>query len=172
VISLDVLIAQCSCDLDTGSQATLNRTVTEVTPDASKCQNCEPNLTIKGVRDARTLSKLHPRFIGAVSVGAILGGMSVRFSTAAAAACLSLWAVAGAFAAAPPPRGANVPVAAAPAASSSTASTTAAGAPAAPSGEAAAKHAKRTACLKDAKTRKLVGAEKTSFLKACIAAPP
>jgi hypothetical protein len=40
-----------------------------------------------------------------------------------------------------------------------------------PLGDAAAKHAKRTACLKDAKTKKLVGAEKTSFLKSCIAAP-
>jgi len=38
-------------------------------------------------------------------------------------------------------------------------------------GDAAAKHAKRTVCLKDAKTRKLVGAEKTAFLKDCIAAP-
>jgi hypothetical protein len=35
----------------------------------------------------------------------------------------------------------------------------------------AAKHAKRTACLKDAKTRKLIGAEKTAFLKTCIDAP-
>ena len=41
---------------------------------------------------------------------------------------------------------------------------------AAPSGDAAAKHAKRTACLKDAKTNKLVGAEKAAFLKNCIAA--
>jgi len=32
-----------------------------------------------------------------------------------------------------------------------------------PSGDAAAKHAKRTACLKDAKTKKLVGADKTAF---------
>jgi psiF repeat len=39
------------------------------------------------------------------------------------------------------------------------------------SGDAAAKHAKRTACLKEAKTKKLVGADKTSFLKSCIAAP-
>jgi hypothetical protein len=39
------------------------------------------------------------------------------------------------------------------------------------SGDAAAKHAKRTACLKDAKVRKLVGADKTAFLKSCIAAP-
>jgi hypothetical protein len=48
---------------------------------------------------------------------------------------------------------------------------TAPGAAASPSGEAAAKHAKRTACLKSAKEKKLVGADKASFLKACIAAP-
>jgi len=35
----------------------------------------------------------------------------------------------------------------------------------------AAKHAKRRACLKDAKTRKLIGAEKTAFLKNCLDAP-
>jgi hypothetical protein len=34
--------------------------------------------------------------------------------------------------------------------------------------DAAAKHAKRTACLAEAKTRKLVGAEKTAYLKDCI----
>jgi hypothetical protein len=39
------------------------------------------------------------------------------------------------------------------------------------SSDAAAKHAKRTACLKEAKTKKLMGADKTSFLKNCIAAP-
>jgi hypothetical protein len=38
-------------------------------------------------------------------------------------------------------------------------------------GDAAAKHAKRTACLKDAKSKKLVGAEKNAFVKNCIAAP-
>ena len=37
--------------------------------------------------------------------------------------------------------------------------------------DAAAKHAKRTACLKDAKTRKLVGADKSAFLKGCMDAP-
>ena len=37
--------------------------------------------------------------------------------------------------------------------------------------DAAAKHAKRTACLKDAKTKKLVGADKTAFLKGCMDAP-
>jgi hypothetical protein len=38
-------------------------------------------------------------------------------------------------------------------------------------GDAAAKHAKRTACLKNAKTQKLVGAKKTAFVKDCVAAP-
>jgi hypothetical protein len=37
--------------------------------------------------------------------------------------------------------------------------------------DAAAKHAKRTACLQESKARKLVGADKTAFLKTCIAAP-
>jgi psiF repeat len=35
----------------------------------------------------------------------------------------------------------------------------------------AAKHAKRTACLKDAKNKKLIGADRSAFLKDCIAAP-
>jgi hypothetical protein len=39
-------------------------------------------------------------------------------------------------------------------------------------GDPAAKHAKRTACLKESKVRKLVGAEKTAFLKECTGAPP
>jgi hypothetical protein len=47
--------------------------------------------------------------------------------------------------------------------------TAAAGEPAA--GDAAAKHAKRTACLKDAKAKKLVGVEKNAFVKNCIAVP-
>jgi hypothetical protein len=38
-------------------------------------------------------------------------------------------------------------------------------------GDAAAKHVKRTACLKEAKTKKMLGAEKTAFLKSCIEAP-
>lgn len=42
---------------------------------------------------------------------------------------------------------------------------------ASPASDAAAKHAKRTACLKDAKAKKLVGADKTAFLKTCLAAP-
>ena len=39
------------------------------------------------------------------------------------------------------------------------------------SSDAAAKHARRTACLKEAKTRKLVGAEKNAYVKNCIAVP-
>jgi hypothetical protein len=84
----------------------------------------------------------------------------------AATVCLSLAPVAGAFAAAPPAQPADAPAAAPAPAKPSPATPTAP-----PSGDAAAKHAKRTACLKDAKTKKLVGAEKTSFLKNCIAAP-
>jgi hypothetical protein len=76
----------------------------------------------------------------------------MRLCAATAAACLSL-TVAGVYADAP---AAVKPVAAAPASSAN---------------DAAAKHAKRTACLKDAKTKKLVGAEKTAFLKNCIDAP-
>jgi hypothetical protein len=52
---------------------------------------------------------------------------------------------------------------------SAASATSAATTPAA--GDAAAKHAKRTACLQEAKTKKLVGTEKTAFLRDCIAAP-
>jgi hypothetical protein len=37
--------------------------------------------------------------------------------------------------------------------------------------DAAARHAKRTACLKSAKAKKLLGADKTAFIKNCVAAP-
>ena len=42
--------------------------------------------------------------------------------------------------------------------------------PDAPASDAAARHAKRTACLKQARAKKLVGAEKNSFIKDCVAA--
>jgi hypothetical protein len=78
--------------------------------------------------------------------------------------------MAGGFAAAPPALRAGVPEASAPASSVPAAAKPApAPPPASPTGDAAAKHAKRTACLKDAKAKKLVGAEKTAFLKSCIA---
>lgn len=38
--------------------------------------------------------------------------------------------------------------------------------------EAAARHAKRTSCLKEARARKLMGAGKKAFIKSCIDAPP
>lgn len=37
--------------------------------------------------------------------------------------------------------------------------------------DAAAKHAHRTACLRDARKKKLLGADKTAFLKNCIGVP-
>jgi hypothetical protein len=37
--------------------------------------------------------------------------------------------------------------------------------------DAAARHARRTACLKDAKAKKLIGDDKAAFLKTCIDAP-
>ena len=37
--------------------------------------------------------------------------------------------------------------------------------------EAAARHAKRTACLKEAKAKKLVGAQRAAFVKDCVAKP-
>ena len=96
----------------------------------------------------------NPRFIERFMRSVILAEMSTRFSTLAAALILSLPAMAGPDAR--PGQSAGAPAAAA---------------PAAPSGDAAAKHAKRTMCLNSAKIKKLVGAEKASFLKACIAAP-
>jgi hypothetical protein len=42
---------------------------------------------------------------------------------------------------------------------------------AAPS-DAAEKHIKRTACLKEAKAKKLVGEQKNAFIKNCVDAPP
>ena len=106
----------------------------------------------------------------------------MRFPTVAAAVCLGLYSVASGLAAAPQAHIADIPATPAPATAAPTAPAPATQAPAtakpsptapaaAPSGDAAAKHAKRTACLKEAKARKLVGADKTSFLQGCIAAP-
>jgi len=35
----------------------------------------------------------------------------------------------------------------------------------------AARHAKRTACIKEARAKRLLGAEKTQFIRDCVAAP-
>ena len=44
-------------------------------------------------------------------------------------------------------------------------------APSAADNEAAAKHAKRTLCLKQAKSKKLIGAQKAAYIKDCLNAP-
>jgi hypothetical protein len=78
----------------------------------------------------------------------------MRLALAATALCLSFLVLAALPA---------TPQASAPAATAPTATQVA--------NEAAARHAKRTNCLKEAKVRKLIGAEKTAFLKSCIDAP-
>jgi hypothetical protein len=83
----------------------------------------------------------------------------MRLAFAASALCLSALGLGFLTQAAQP---VTPPAAAAPA--------TTASSPAAVS-DAAAKHLKRTACLKEAKAKKLIGADKTAFLKSCIEAP-
>jgi hypothetical protein len=77
----------------------------------------------------------------------------MRFCVPAAVLCASL--VASAAAAAAPPSSPPAPT-----------PTTAPN-----DSDAAAKHAKLTECLKEAKSRKLVGAEKTAFIKDCTSKP-
>jgi hypothetical protein len=84
----------------------------------------------------------------------------MRPAFTASALCLSILVFAAQQATSETP----APSVATPSATTAPASTTA--------GDAAAKHAKRTACLKETKARKLLGAEKTAFLKDCISAPP
>ena len=92
--------------------------------------------------------------------------MTFRFTFAATACWISLAAFAALAAAsasdAPAPRDKL---------SAATASfgATPAGTPAAAlAADLAAKHAKRTACLKDAKSKKLVGVAKTSYISHCV----
>jgi hypothetical protein len=93
----------------------------------------------------------------------------MRFLPPAVALLLALSALAGwdpASAASPStaPAGAAAPVAASAAkpANANTGSS---------ADEAAAKHAKRTACIHQARAKKLVGAPKTAFIKGCIGTP-
>jgi hypothetical protein len=104
-----------------------------------------------------TLSKFHARTIGAATPKRYAGNRSakettVRISFTAAALCFCLMPPAGAVA--DSSAAAATPVSSAPNADAA----------------AAAKHAKLTACRKDAKTKKLVGAEKTAYLEKCLAA--
>ncbi|HMH87492.1 MAG TPA: hypothetical protein VK523_02540 [Steroidobacteraceae bacterium] len=85
----------------------------------------------------------------------------MRLAFTASALCLSILVSAAQQATSQTP----APSTAEPASTTTPASTASAG-------DAAAKHAQRTACLKEAKARKLLGAEKTAFLKDCIGAPP
>ena len=78
----------------------------------------------------------------------------MRLALAATALCLSFLVLAAVPA---------TPQAAAPAATTPSAQV---------ANDAAARHSRRTSCLKEARSRKLIGTEKTAFLKQCIDAPP
>jgi len=86
-------------------------------------------------------------------------------SVPAVALLIALSALAGkwSWSASDPPATAPTATATAPA-SASTAST------ASVDNEAAARHAKRTACINQARAKKLVGAQKTAYIKGCIGA--
>jgi len=91
----------------------------------------------------------------------------MRLAFAASALCLSALGLSLLTQAAQPvtPQGG----AAAPAPAAPTPAATAPS-PAPVASDAAAKHVKRRACLKEAKSKKLIGADKTAFLKSCIEA--
>jgi psiF repeat len=93
----------------------------------------------------------------------------MRLAFAASALCLSALSL-GILALAAQP---VTPQSTAPASSATSPAAPAATTPASASvaGDAAARHVKRTACLKEAKEKKLIGADKTAFLKTCIEAP-
>jgi hypothetical protein len=80
-------------------------------------------------------------------------------SVPAVALLIALSALAGSWAS-EPPAAAPPTAAAAPAAGTVNADN-----------EAAARHAKRTACINQARAKKLVGAQKTAYIKGCIGAP-
>lgn len=92
--------------------------------------------------------------------------MRALLGTASVCMLLSLPAVGGAAA---PPTAA--PTNAAPTNAAPTKVAPPTTAPASADSEAAAKHAKRTACIKSARAKKLVDAQKTAFMKECVAAP-
>ena len=98
----------------------------------------------------------------------------MRLAFAASALCLSALGLSFLTQADQPviPQAATAPAATVPAATATATPAVAGAANAGPvAADAAARHVKRTACLKEAKTKKLIGADKTAFLKACIAEP-
>jgi hypothetical protein len=76
---------------------------------------------------------------------------------------IALSALAGSSAVAEPPAAVPPPASTTPPAPTGSAS----GA----DNDAAARHAKRTACIKQARAKKLVGAQKTAYIKGCIGTP-
>jgi len=99
-----------------------------------------------------------------LTLGAILVGMHARKLVVAGLLCAGFLPFAPAFTGSLPAARGDAPAAAVPSAPPS-------GQSAIPPSSDAEKHAKRTACLQNAKTKKLVGAEKTAFIKSCTAAP-
>ena len=88
-------------------------------------------------------------------------------SVSAVALLIALSAIAGelSWAASAPP--ATVP----PTPAAATPAPAPAGGTSSADNEAAARHAKRTACINQARAKKLVGAQKTAYLKSCIGTP-
>jgi hypothetical protein len=83
-------------------------------------------------------------------------------SVPAVALLIALSAPAGSWASEPPATAPPPAAATPPAAAAGTANA---------DNEAAARHAKRTACINQARAKKLVGAQKTAYIKGCIGAP-
>jgi hypothetical protein len=82
-------------------------------------------------------------------------------SVPAVALLIALSALAGSWATEPPaPATPPAPTRPTPAATASNADN-----------EAAARHAKRTACINQARAKKLVGAQKSAYIKGCIGTP-
>ncbi|MGD0501147.1 MAG: PsiF family protein [Steroidobacteraceae bacterium] len=99
-------------------------------------------------------------------------GYIMRTFLPAVLACLALASVAsGWLIAAAAAAGASPTKTPAPASAPSTAAPKPAAAGSSIDNDAPARHARRTACLKDAKTKKLVGAQRTAYVKDCMAAP-
>jgi hypothetical protein len=96
------------------------------------------------------------------SINQPFGEAAMRLAFAASALCLSALGLSLLTQAAEPVTPQAAAATATPAATAPS--------PAPIASDAAAKHVKRTACLKEAKTKKLIGADKTAFLKSCIEA--
>jgi hypothetical protein len=96
------------------------------------------------------------------SINQPFGEAAMRLAFAASALCLSALGLSLLTQAAEPVTPQAAAATATPAATAPS--------PAPIASDAAAKHVKRTACLKEAKTKRLIGADKTAFLKSCIEA--